>query len=148
VNRYIKILLLLQWLVVLLMASCSNQKNTSATRAYHNLNAHFNVLFNGQESFKKAMNKIDGLYKEDYSKVLPVFIYGDALIAKSISNELNITIKKAGKLITLHSIKAKPKMKKGHMTPSEKAFYDKNEYNKWVNVAYMMMAKANFYKHF
>src|SRR5208337_4099152 len=60
---------------------------------------------------------------------------------------MDVTIKKGAKLITLHSIKAKPIMKKGHMSPKEKEFYNKNEYNKWVDVAYLLMAKANFYKH-
>ena len=147
-NRIIRIVLVLQWLVVLLMASCSNQKNTSATRAYHNLTAHFNVLFNGQESYKKGLKKIDATFKDDYSRVLPIFTYGNDAISKAVAPDMNVAIKKAGKLIALHSIKAKPKMKKGHLSQREKEFYDKNEYNKWVDVAYLMMAKANFYKHF
>src|SRR5208283_1468174 len=136
-----------QWIVLFVMVSCSNQKNTTTTRAYHNLTAHFNVLFNGEESFKKGQKKIDANFKDDYSRLLPVFTYGDYAIAKSISPEMEVTIKKGAKLITLHSIKAKPIMKKGHMSPKEKEFYNKNEYNKWVDVAYLLMAKANFYKH-
>lgn len=146
-NRTNSILIRLQWLVVFILVACSNQKNTPTTRAYHNLTAHFNVLFNGQESFRKALKKIDANFKDDYSRVLPVFTYGDDAIAKTISPEMDVAIRKGAKLIFLHSIKAKPKIKKGRMTPKEKEFYNKNEYNNWVDVAYLMMAKANFYKH-
>ena len=138
------------WLVLsgIILSSCSNQKNTPATRGYHNLTAHYNVLFNGQESYKKGMRKLEAAYKDNYSKILPVFTYENNDIAKSIGFEMDIAIKKAAKLIMLHSIKAKPKFKKGHvMTLKEKEFYNKNEFNKWVNVAYLMIGKANFYKH-
>ena len=130
-----------------MLMSCSNTKNTATTRWYHNLTAHYNVLFNGQESFKKGLKRTESSYKEDYSRTLPVFTYGDNEVAKSMTSEMDVAIKKAGKLITMHSIKAKPKQKKGPQTAQEKEFYNKNEYNKWVDDAYLLIGKANFYKH-
>jgi tetratricopeptide (TPR) repeat protein len=58
---------------------------------------------------------------------------------------MDITQKKASKLITLHSIKAKPKMKRGKLSPKEKEILNTNEFNKWVDDAYLNMGRANFY---
>ena len=132
---------------IIMLMSCSNQKNTVASRWFHNLNAHYNVLFNGQESFKKGLKRGETNYKENYSRTLPIFTYGDKDVAKSITSEMDVAIKKAGKLITMHSIKAKPKQKKGQQTAQDKEFYNKTEYNKWVDDAYLLIGKANFYKH-
>lgn len=93
------------------------------------------------------MRKIDDSFKDDYSRVLPIFKYGNKDIAQSISPEMDLSIKKASKLITLHSIKAKPKVTKGRrMTPQEKEYYSKNEFNKWVDNAYMLIGESHFYK--
>ena len=133
--------------VCFIVTSCSTQKNTLVSRSYHNLTSHFNVLFNGSEGFKKGMRKVDESYKDDYSRILPVFKYGNKEVAQSISPEMDIAIKKATKLITLHSIKAKPEVKKGQrMTPQEKEFYSKSEYNKWVDDAYLLIGESHLYK--
>jgi tetratricopeptide (TPR) repeat protein len=46
----------------------------------------------------------------------------------------------------MHSIKVKPKLKKGNRNSRDKEFYRKNEYNKWVDDAFLLMGKAYFYK--
>ncbi len=93
------------------------------------------------------MKKVDESFKDDYSRILPVFKYGSKDVASGISPEMDVSIKKASKLIMLHSIKAKPAVKKGRrMTPQEKEFYNKNEYNKWVDDAYMLIGKSHLYK--
>ena len=80
------------------------------------------------------MKKVDENFRDDYSRILPVFKYGNKEIATSIGSEMDLTIKKSSKLITLHSIKAKPKVTKGRrMTAEEKEYYNKNEFNKWVD---------------
>ena len=126
--------------------SCSQQKNTPISRAYHGVTAKYNTLFNGDQGYLKGMKRIDDNFKDDYSRILPVFTYGNKDLASSISSDMDIAIKKASKLITLHSIKAKPKYKKGRMTPQEKEFYNRNEFNNWVDDAYILIGKAYFYK--
>ncbi|NJK87908.1 MAG: tetratricopeptide repeat protein [Bacteroidales bacterium] len=57
-------------------------------------------------------------------------------------------LKKAEKLISLHSITVKPEIKKNKaLTPKQREFHSKKEYNKWVDDNYLMMGKAYFYKH-
>jgi tetratricopeptide (TPR) repeat protein len=104
------------------------------------------VLFNGNESYKKGMERYDLAYRDDYSRILPVFTYGNKELSGTISSEMDVTLKKAAKLITMHSIKAKPKMHKGKLTAAEKEILNRNEFNKWVDDAYLNIGRANFYK--
>ena len=55
-------------------------------------------------------------------------------------------IDKATKVITFHSITAKPKVKEGNQSAKDKAFFEKNEFNKWVDDSYLLMGKAYMYQ--
>jgi len=55
-------------------------------------------------------------------------------------------IDKATKVITFHSITAKPKVKEGNQSAKDKAFFEKNEFNKWMDDSYMLMGKAYMYQ--
>ena len=81
--------------------------------------------------------------EDDFSKILPVFIY-DNPSASSVSGQMERAIKKSIKVINLHSITAKPKRKKNKKTAKDKAFYAQKEYNKWVDDAYLLMGKSHF----
>jgi len=126
--------------------SCSTKKNTAVRRVYHNLTAHYNAYFNGRESFKEAMRQLDKSHVDDFSKVLPVFLYEDKQNLSAISSKMDRAIKKASKVIKRHSITAKPKRKKGKLTEKEKEFYSRKEFNNWVDDSYLLMGKAHLYK--
>ncbi len=115
------------------------------TRTYHNVTAYYNVYFNGQESIKEAQEKMEESYDYNYSQLLPVFLYEDEAVLQSVSSYMDRAIEKGAKLINTHSITVKPEKGKGKMTPKEKAFYDKNEYCNWVDDAYLMIGKGQFY---
>ena len=140
--KYI-VLLLLSTVVIF---SCSTKKNTVVRRAYHNLTAHYNAYFNGRESFKEAMRQLDKNHVDDFSKVLPVFLYEDKQNLSSISGKMDRAIKKASKAIKRHSITKKPKRKKGKLTEKQKEFYSRKEFNNWVDDSYLLMGKAHLYK--
>ncbi|HBX49937.1 MAG: hypothetical protein A2275_10835 [Bacteroidetes bacterium RIFOXYA12_FULL_35_11] len=126
--------------------SCTTEKNTLVTRTYHNLTAKYNVFFNGNESLKKGNLKLLDSYKDNYSRILPIFASSDEAAAKAVTPEMDKSIKKASKLIKYHSIKVKPK-KQGGNSKRRKAFMAKNEYCNWVDDAYLLMGKAHFFKH-
>lgn len=130
-----------------LVISCTTQKNTWVTRTYHSVTAKYNIFFNGNEAFKAGIKKVEAAHKEDYSQLLPIFKFGNDNTAKSIAGDMDRTVKKASKVISMHSIKVKPAIKKTELTEKEKAFYEKGEYNPWVGNAYILMGKAQFYKH-
>ncbi|MCX6257041.1 MAG: tetratricopeptide repeat protein [Bacteroidia bacterium] len=132
---------------IILIAGCSAEKNTFTSREYQNLISHYNVYFNANESLKNGLKKITAQHTDNYTKILKPFIYGEDKLAKMVVPDMDKTIKKCSKLIKLHSITAKPKRKKGRLTKSQKEFYNKKEYNNWVDDAYLLMGKAHFYKH-
>lgn len=127
--------------IVLTWMSCSTKKNTGLSRTYHNLTSHYNVYFNGRESYKEGMLYIEDNLQDDYSNVLNIFLYDDPT-ATSVGSQMQRSQKKGSKLIKRHSITAKPKRKKGRKTKKEKAFYERKEYNDWVDDAHLLMGKS------
>ncbi len=126
--------------------SCSTENNTMVSRAYHNLTSHYNIYFNGYESYKRGIRTTEKSIQDDYTRLLPVFpVSGDAS-SSSVTPEMEQAIKKASKVISLHSITAKPKRKNRELTEKEQEFYNRNEYNKWIDDAYLLMGKSQFLK--
>ncbi|MBN1117137.1 MAG: tetratricopeptide repeat protein [Bacteroidales bacterium] len=133
--------------LIIVLASCSTKKNTGASRAYHNLTSHYNILFNGEEAFKKGMLTLQQSYKDNYTKLLPVFLYNDESQLSGISSDMDRAISKSTKLVSMHSITVKPELDDNEVLDAkERDFYNKNEYNKWVDEAYLLMGKGHFYK--
>jgi len=130
----------------LLVFSCSTKKNTLTSRSYHNLTARYNVYFNGKESYKAGLKKIQESYKENYNEIIPVFNYDNLNALKSGVSDMDKAIVKSTKLIKNHSITAKPKQVAGDLSEKQKEFYAKKEYCNWVDNAYMLMGKAYLHK--
>jgi tetratricopeptide (TPR) repeat protein len=128
------------------LSNCTTEKNTFVTRSYHNVTSKFNIIFNGRESFRKGKDYVAENFEDDYTDILPIFKYGDEDIASSISGNMDRTLDKGSKVITFHSIKVKPERKRGFVTQKEQEFYNKKEYNKWMDDNYLLMGKAHFYK--
>jgi tetratricopeptide (TPR) repeat protein len=132
--------------VLLFLSGCSTEKNTTVSRAYNNLSAHYNVYFNGYESLRIGAEKINNSYEDDYSKVLPLFKSSNPSTATAAISDMENTIVKGSKLIQSHSITKKPKRRKNR-SKSYIKFASREEFNNWVDDAYVLMGKAYFYKH-
>lgn len=109
--------------------SCSTTKNTFTRRVYHNLTAHYNAYWNGNESLKEGVNFLNKNNKDNYSKVLPVYSFGTFDEAQKVVPQMDRAIEKGAKVIKLHSIYIKGK-----------------EYVNWIDDAYLLIGKANHYK--
>jgi tetratricopeptide (TPR) repeat protein len=129
-------------------ADCSVEKNTEASRFYNSMTAKYNIYFNGYESFKAGLNKIENNYLDDYAELLKVFEFSDPSTVSLCSSDMEKAIQKASKLISLKSITAKPEFKaKRDLTEKEKELLNRKEYNDWVDDSYLLIGKARFYKH-
>lgn len=128
------------------LVSCSVEKNTSLSRNFHNLTSHYNVYFNGKESYERGIEKANTSVNNNYNQILDLFLYENEDVNSTVSSDMKRAIDKATKVITFHSITAKPKVKEGNQSAKDKAFYNKNEYNKWVDDSYMLMGKAYMYQ--
>ena len=138
-------ILLLLWLIGI-VAGCSVKKNTRVTRTYHNLSAHYNVYFNAKESLKAGLQRIETAIPNDYTHPLPVYKGTLPEAAKVATSEMDLTIAKCNKLISLHSITKSPPRKTNN-SERYKKFASKGEYNKWVDDSYVLMGIASYYNH-
>ncbi len=134
-------------LVLMLIWGCSTKKNTWLSRNYHSLTAHYNVYFNGNESFKQGVEAIEDANEDDYTQVLAVFPDSKEASKDVAMSEMDRAIEKGTKLIKKHSITKKPKRRDGDNTIKYQRFISQNEFNKWVDNAYLLIGKSHFYKH-
>lgn len=134
--------------ILLFLTYCSVEKNTRTTRFYQGLTSRYNIYFNGNESFKAGVEKVDAGYRDDYSDLLKIFEYSDPATVSMCSADMERAIQKASKVISLKSITVKPETK-GKSLPSVKdeEFLNRKEYNEWVDNCYLLMGKARLYKH-
>ena len=109
--------------------ACSRKKNTFTRRAYHNTTARYNAYFNAREIKKAKVKELYASHKDDYSEILPLFIYPDEAQAKSLYPDMDKIIEKASKVIDKHSI-----------------YIKKKEHVRWIDDSYMLIGQARFYK--
>lgn len=121
--------LIAAWLVVSLSVSCSTQKAKWANIQYHNLTAHYNVWWNGNESLKEAILALEKKVKDDYTTFLPVYVTGTKEDVLSVFPQLDRAIEKGVKGIKKHSILVKGE-----------------EHIEYVKRCYLLTAYATFYK--
>lgn len=123
-RRYLHFLLLgaLLW-------GCSTQKDKWVNRKYHEITAHYNGYFNGNESYNLGVKNLTLNTIEDFDRILPVYIIGEQKDAQAIFSYMDKAIAKSTKVIRSHSM-----------------YIKKQEKNAWIDDAYMLMGKARFYK--
>ncbi|MBC8266195.1 MAG: tetratricopeptide repeat protein [Flavobacteriales bacterium] len=126
-NKAEKFLILLSFTLVII--SCSTKKNNFVNRKYHGITAKYNGYFNGKESLKAGIKKLEDAHKDDFSDIIAVFKTGDLTKTKTTHPYMNKAIEKGSIVIQRHSMSIKGK-----------------EYNKWIDDNYFLIGKAYFYK--
>lgn len=116
-------------IIVFLFSACSTKKNTFTSRTYHNLTAHYNAYFNGNESMKEGIRNLNATVEDDFTTFIPLNNYGALKQAQAIFPQMVRAFEKGSKVINKHSMLIK-----------------NVEYCRWVDDAYMMIAKSHFYK--
>ncbi|MCO6500764.1 MAG: tetratricopeptide repeat protein [Vicingus serpentipes] len=108
---------------------CSRKKNSFTRRAYHNTTARYNGYFNAREIKKENVATLYNEYKDDYSEILPLFIYPDEVKSKSMYPDMDKIIEKCSEVIDRHSM-----------------YIKKEEHNRWIDDCYLLIGQARFYK--
>lgn len=121
--------ILLGFLSIIILASCSTKKNKWNRRVYHNMTSHYNVWWNGNQSVKEGEKALRESIKDDYTTILPMYNYGTKENAMALNSQMDRAIEKASISIQRHSM-----------------YFNGREYVKWIDDSYLMMAQANFYK--
>lgn len=132
-------------LAAIALAGCSTKKNTSGSRFYHSFAARFNIMYNGQKAFNEALEDQQRAHQDDYTQLLPVSIARNKTTAGQGKSGFETAIEKSEKAIKLHSIKRKPEVKAGkRLTPKEKEFRNRKEFNPYLRHAWLMIGKSQF----
>jgi len=131
----------------MLAASCSTQKNTQASRAYHAMKVNYNIYFNGNLSFEEGLNEIAKANKDDYTGMLNLYPVSNHVAAKAATGKMDRTIEKCRKCIKLHSIKKRPKVDQSKTSdPEYRAWLKQEEFNPAMPKAWLLLGKAEFHK--
>jgi len=116
-------------LLLLVSTGCSTKKKSWVNRQFHNTTAKYNGYFNGNESIKNGIKKLEESFVDDYTDILPIFKTGDLKKSKKTHNYMDKAIKKGSIVIQRHSMKIKG-----------------IEYCRWIDDNYLMVGKSYFYK--
>ncbi|MGC6480547.1 MAG: hypothetical protein ACON42_09230 [Flavobacteriaceae bacterium] len=114
-----------------LMWSCSTQKNRALNRGYHQLNAEYNVLFNGEEALKVGEQIFWETYQDNFYEILPVepvMLRGESAESTTIIPGFARAEEKAVKTIQKHSMNIGGKQR-----------------NEVIDQAYLLLGKARYF---
>ena len=124
--RYLFVLLS----TLFVFGACSTKKNTWTRRAYHNVTAHYNGWWNGNESLKEGVRELAKKTNDNYNKILTVYNYGDESLGQSLASYSDRAIEKGSMVAQRHSM-----------------WFKKREHCNWVPESYLLIGKGYFYKH-
>lgn len=116
-------------LTVMMLASCSTKKNKWNRRVWHNMTAHYNVWWNGNQSMKEGEKALREAVKDDYNQTLRVYNYGTKENAMALNQQMDRTMEKDAICIQKHSMR-----------------FNNEERVRWIDDAFIDMGKAHFYK--
>lgn len=133
----LKPLILFSPLALLAFFSCSTKKNALPNRVYHNLTARYNGYYYSTESIGDGEFKINKSHKDNFDKVIPVYVYPTPDKVKTTFPEFDKSIKKSSVCIQKHAIKDK----KGNEIPTAGKWIDNN----WINIGISQFYKREFF---
>src|ERR1017187_767261 len=120
--------------MLLMLSACTTTKNTAMYRGWHNMNSRFNGYYYAREHLKEIIEKVEKDNKDDFTQLLPLFIYPTTETAKNYYTDLDKIIKKSSTVIQRHAI-THPKNKEEIANAV-----------RWIDENYMLIGQADFYK--
>lgn len=125
----VRYVLLLMAAFLLVGTGCSTKKNKFLNRFWHSMNTKFNGYFNGNEAVKLGIQELVKSRKDNFTKIIPVYEYGDKSNFSSQNAQWDRAIKKGVIMIKKHSMLINGK-----------------QYNRYIDDCYLMMGIAHYFK--
>ncbi|MEO5976092.1 MAG: tetratricopeptide repeat protein [Chryseolinea sp.] len=107
--------------IAFILKSCSPEKNTWTSKAYHNTTAHFNGYYYANGEIRKIEQTIWSSMSDDYNRILRLYPKLDTALARSYDKDTQETVKMASLAIQRH--------------PN----------SRWVDDCYILVGKARLY---
>lgn len=118
---------------LILLAACSQKKNTVMSRGYHNLTSRYNGFFYSKESMKEGLLKLNDTYEDDYTQLLPLFRLPNSSATKGCYPDMEKSIKKSSMVIERHAI-------------TDRGGTEIAGAVKWIDENYVLIGRARYYK--
>ena len=139
--------LLYIYLILLIITGCSTQKNTKATRAFHQMCTDYNVGFNAENAYIEGCKDINKSTNDDFTQLIEMYPISYEANQTVASSKMERTIEKCRKAIKKHSITKKPKKdSKKWKDPKYQYFYKQEEFVHGVKEAWILLGKAELHK--
>lgn len=122
-------------LFLFIIISCSTEKDAWINRTYHNTTAHYNGYFNAGEIIKETMTDFEMNRQENYSEILPLYIYANDEESKGFYSPMDTAVSKCETVIARNTM---PKQKVGQ--------FKNAEWCKWIDDNWLVIGQAQFYK--
>ena len=120
---------------LVLLFSCSTEKNSFLNRTYHSTTARFNGHFNANELLDQALVTFYSSKKDNYYEILPVNLLPNEDESKGMHSAIDTAISKCSNVIKNHS-----------MPSTEDMYYKDVEHNKWIDENWITIGRALYYK--
>ena len=128
---------------ITLFTGCTTRRNTTATRAYHELTTRYNIYFNAEEAYHEILKERAENFHENYGELLP--FYPSLPNAEKSSSEgiFDPVIEKTEKAMRVHSITAKPRRDPAKAHSQEyRQWLRQEEFNPFLKNVWMLRGKA------
>lgn len=103
-------------------------------------------MYNGQSAYIEGLDAIDKANTDNYTAVLPMYTSSNHEALSAGTSQMERALEKCRKAIKLHSIQRKPKMDhKRSRDPKYRAWYDQEEFNPALYLAWLLQGKAEFH---
>ncbi len=122
-------------LTIVLVWSCSTERNSFINRNYHTLTAQYNGYFNANELITTSLNTFQTSLKENYYEILPIEALPDEKEVIGLYPAIDTAIVKSTKVIQKHSMPSNDK-------PSKK----NAEHNQFIDENWILIGKASYYR--
>lgn len=132
---------------ILIIVSCSTQKNTGGSRFWHSFNAKYNTYYNGTLAYIDGSLEKENGNKDNFTELIPLYTVGNKGSVQLGSANFDKAIEKCEKAIKLHSIKKRPEWnKKRRKTDKDIEWLNRKEYNPMLWKAWLLMGRSQFHK--
>ncbi|RFC54399.1 type IX secretion system periplasmic lipoprotein PorW/SprE [Brumimicrobium aurantiacum] len=118
---------------LIILGSCSTEKNTFINRTYHSTTAKYNGYFNAKELIRMGLEDYRKNYREDYNEILPIELMPNEEDVVDFYPIVDTAIVKCQTVISKHSMPTSSK-------PSKK----KTEHANWIDQNWFMIGYANY----
>ena len=129
---------------VVLFVGCSTGKNTTTTRAYHELTTRYNIYYNAEKAYNEILENQSVPFGDNFSELLPFYPLAPFSEKTLPGGPFDVVVEKASKAIREHSITAKPRRDPTQrQTEAYRRWLQQEEFNPFIQNAWLLLGKAH-----